>query len=104
MSVPEEPVKRWTAKRKAAVVKEIWKGKTTVAEVARRHDLTPSEVEGWIDEATRHLENGFRSRPKEVREQYEAELKEAREALGEAQLQIRALKKLERLVGSDETS
>lgn len=87
-----------------AVVKEMWKGKATIAEVARRHDLTPSEVEGWVDEVTRHLERGFRTRPKEVCEQYEADLKEPREALGEAQLQIRALKKLERLVGSDEIS
>ncbi len=42
----EPTVKRWTAKRKAAVVMDIFKGKTTVAEVAREHDLTVSEVEG----------------------------------------------------------
>ena len=39
----EPTVKRWTAKRKAAVVMDIFKGKTTVAEVARQHDLTVSE-------------------------------------------------------------
>ncbi|WP_442905731.1 hypothetical protein [Halomonas sp. TG39a] len=27
----------------------MFKGKTTVAEVARQHDLTVSEVEGWIE-------------------------------------------------------
>lgn len=32
----------------------IFKGKTTVAEVARQHDLTVSEVGGWIEEA--HLQ------------------------------------------------
>jgi transposase-like protein len=61
----ETTVKRWTAKRKAAVVMDIFKGKTTVAEVARQHDLTVSEVEGWIDEAQRSMENGFRARPKD---------------------------------------
>ena len=30
--------KRWTAKRKAAVVIDIIKGKTTLAEAARAHD------------------------------------------------------------------
>ncbi|MCK2043634.1 DUF1153 domain-containing protein [Chromohalobacter sp. TMW 2.2308] len=45
----EPTVKCWSAKRKAAVVMDIFKGKTTVAEVARRHDLNVSEVEGWID-------------------------------------------------------
>ena len=40
----ELTVKRWTVKRKAAVVMDIFMGKTTVAEVARQHDLTVSEV------------------------------------------------------------
>ncbi|SOC58370.1 hypothetical protein SAMN05421509_1216 [Chromohalobacter canadensis] len=39
-----KPIKRWTAKRKASVVMDIFKGKTTVAEVALQHDLTVSEV------------------------------------------------------------
>ena len=45
----DNPIKRWTAKRKASVVMDIFKGKTTTAEVARQYDLTVSEVEGWID-------------------------------------------------------
>ncbi|MEQ5857767.1 DUF1153 domain-containing protein [Halomonas sp. EF61] len=57
-------IKRWTAKRKAAVVMDIFKGKTTTAEVARQYDLTVSEIEGWVDEAQRSMENGFKARPK----------------------------------------
>lgn len=38
-------IKPWTAKRKAAVVMFFFKGKTTVAEKARQHDLTVSEVD-----------------------------------------------------------
>lgn len=34
-----EAVKRWTAKRKSALVVEIIQGKTTVAEVSRAFDL-----------------------------------------------------------------
>ncbi|MDW7745291.1 transposase [Halomonas sp.] len=97
-------VKRWTAKRKAAVVMDIFKGKTTVAEVARQHDLTFSEVEGWIEEAQRSMKNRFRARPKDSCEQYESELRETKEALGEAHLQIYALKKWRRLLDEDENS
>lgn len=61
MSAPKEPGKRFTGKRKTAVIKEIWKSRTMVTEVAHRHDLMPGEVEGWIDGATRHLGNGIRS-------------------------------------------
>ena len=89
----EAPAKRWTVKRKSAVVIDIFKGKTTPVEVARQHDLTVAEVERWVEEAERSMENGFRTRPKDVREQYEKELQETREALGDAHLQIYALKK-----------
>ena len=47
-STPE--IKRWTAKRKAAVVIDIIKGNTTVAEAARAHDFTVAEIEAWRDE------------------------------------------------------
>jgi len=93
-------VKRWSAKRKAQVVVDILKGKTTVAEVARRHGLTVSEVEGWIEEGLAGMENALRARPRDVREAYERKLAEAYQALGEAQLQIKVLKKAERLFGS----
>lgn len=100
----EPTVKRWAAKRKAAVVMDIFKGKATVAEVAREHDLTVSDVEGWMEEAQRNMENGFRARPRDIREQYESELRETKEALGEAHLQIYALKKFKRLLDEDENS
>lgn len=41
----EEEIKRWTAKRKSALVMEIIQGKKTVAEAGRQLDLPPSEVE-----------------------------------------------------------
>ena len=43
--VMDEDVKRWTARRKSALVLEIIQGKTTVAEGARSYDLTSSEIE-----------------------------------------------------------
>ena len=83
---------------------DIFKGKTTPVEVARQHDLTVAEVERWVEEAERNMENGFRTRPKDVREQYEKELQETREALGDAHLQIYALKKYRRLLDDEENS
>ena len=37
-AVMEEEIKRWTARRKSALVLEIIKGKTTVAEASRAFD------------------------------------------------------------------
>ncbi|WP_245216466.1 DUF1153 domain-containing protein [Sagittula salina] len=47
----DDSIKRWTAKRKTALVIEIIQGKTTVAKASRSFGLTPSEIEGWPDAA-----------------------------------------------------
>lgn len=98
----EEEIKRWTAKRKSALVVEILQGKTTVAEASRAYDLPPSEVEGWIDDGKKGMENALRANPLDVREQYEKQIKELQEAYGEAMLELRARKKLQSLLGEDE--
>lgn len=99
----DEEVKRWTARRKSALVLEIIQGKTTVAEASRAYDLTPAEVEGWVEDGKRGMENALRAKPEDVREQYERQLKDLQEAYGEAMLELRARKKLASLLGKDET-
>jgi transposase-like protein len=78
----EDEIKRWTAKRKSALVMEILQGKTTVAEASRAYDLPPSEIETWIDEAKRGMENALRANPLDIREQYEKQIKQLQEAYG----------------------
>src|SRR5580765_2913660 len=94
----DEDIKRWTAKRKSALVVEIIQGKTTVAEASRAYDLPPSEIESWVDDGRQGLENALRAKPLDVREQYERQRKELQEAYGEAMLELRARKKLESLL------
>jgi transposase-like protein len=63
----DEEVKRWTAKRKSALVLEIIQGKTTIAEASRAYDLAPSEVEAWVDDGKRVMQNALRANPLDVR-------------------------------------
>ena len=72
----DDSIKRWTAKRKTALVIEIIQGKTTVAEASRSFDLTPSEVEVWV--AKRGMVNSLRANPLDIREQNEKLLISAR--------------------------
>ena len=97
-----EPVKRWTAKRKSALVVEILQGKTTVSEASRSYDLSPSEIEGWIDDARKGMENALRANPLDVKEQYEKKLSDLQEAYGEAMLELRARKKLQALLDAED--
>lgn len=97
----EEEIKRWTSRRKSALIMEIFQGKMTVAEASRAHDLPPSEIEGWMEDARKGMENALRSKPLDLKEQYEREIRKLREAYGEAMLELRARKKLESLLEDD---
>ena len=87
--------KRWSAKRKSVLVLEIIQGKTMVTEASRQFDLTPSELESWVDQAKEGMENALRAKPRDVRQQLQA-------AYGEAMLELRARKKLEEWLERDE--
>lgn len=88
----EDDIKRWTAKRKSALVLDVIQGKAAVAEASRQYDLSPSEVEQWVDDGRRGMENALRANPPNVREQYERQLKDRQGAYGEAMLELRARK------------
>jgi transposase-like protein len=88
-----ETVKRWTAKRKAAVVLDLVKGRTTPAEVARQHDVTVAEVEKWLETFLQAGEEALRSNPRELVEQFEGERKDLRAKIGELTLELDAAKK-----------
>nr|WP_304991429.1 DUF1153 domain-containing protein [Burkholderia plantarii] len=65
----DEDIKRWTAKRKSALVTDIVQGKTTVAEANRTYDRSPSEVENWVDvdDDKRGMKNALRANPLDVK-------------------------------------
>ena len=100
--IVEEDFKRWTAKRKAALVMDIIQVKTSIAEASRPYDLPPSEIKEWVEEGKRGMENALRDKPLDVKEQHERQLKELQETYGEAVLELRARKKLNSLLNGDE--
>ena len=97
----DEEIKRWTAKRKSALVLDIIQGKTTLAEASRAFDLSPSEIEQWVEDGKRGMENALRANPLDVKEQYERQLKDLQEAYGEAMLELRARKSSRPLDGDE---
>ena len=96
---PGEEIRRFTAKKKAKIVMDIFQGKVTVAEVSRRYDLTPAEIEEWMEEARKGMENQLRSRPKDIAALYEEKIKEMKAVIGELTLENIALKKYDALFG-----
>ena len=83
MSEGSDEVKRWTARRKAAVVMDIIKGKTTAADVARTHDLTVGEVEQWMDDFVSMGTEALRSHPRDAEARHKAKEKELLAKIGE---------------------
>ena len=93
-----------------ARVSEIIQGKTTGGEASRTYDLTPSEIETWVEDARtgmeramsaigpRTLASALKANPLDLRQQYEKQLRDLQEAYGEAMLELRARKKVQALL------
>ncbi|MEW6565347.1 transposase [Gracilinema caldarium] len=97
-------VQRWTAKKKADIVLQILRQSATIIDVARQNDLTPSEVQRWIDTFVKGGEQSLKAKAPDVVAQYEQEVKELRSAIGELYVENAVLKKAKTLWGSPEES
>jgi len=87
VEVPED-VKRWTTKRKGALVLSILRGETTVQEAARQHGLTVAEVQDWRDKFLIGAENGLRAKPKDEESLKGDQIKQLKQKVGELVLDI----------------
>ncbi len=88
----DETLKRWTAKRRVALVLEILRGETTAAEAARRHGLTVAEIEQWKERFLGGAENTLRSRPLDDEALKDQEIKRLQRKVGELVMDIDILK------------
>ena len=92
MSEESEEIKRWTSRRKAAVVMDIIKGKTTATEVARSHDLRVGEVELWMDDFVSMGTEALRSHPRDAEAQHKAKEKDLLAKIGDLTMQMEVYK------------
>lgn len=84
--------KRWTAKRRVALVLELLRGDTSVAEAARKHGLTVAELEEWHERFLAGAENALRSRPADEEGQKDREIKRLKQKVGELVMDVDILK------------
>jgi|TARA_Y100000294_G_scaffold103542_1_gene96141 transposase-like protein len=91
VDIPED-VKRWTSKRRTALVLSILKGETSAQEAARKHGLTVAEVEDWKDRFLMGAENALRSRPKEEEALKDEMIKKLKQKVGELVMDIDIIK------------
>jgi transposase-like protein len=92
MNPQNEDIKRWTARRKAEVVLDIIKGKTTSAEVASSHDLTVGEIEQWMEDFTSMGTEALRSHPRDAQALHNAREKELLAKIGDLTMLIEVYK------------
>ncbi len=88
----DEQLKRWTAKRRVALVVEIIRGDTSVAEAARKHGLTIAELEDWRERFLAGAENALRSRPADEDGQKDREIKRLKQKVGELVMDLDSVK------------
>lgn len=80
---PDEPIQRWTAKRRVTLVLSIEKGETSVVEAARAHGLTVAEVEAWRERFLVGAENALRSRPKDEEALKDEQIRKLKQKIGD---------------------
>ena len=87
-----DPIERWTAKRRVALVVSILKGETSVAEASRTHGLTVAEVENWREKFLLGAENALRTRPKDDDAVKDEQIKKLKQKVGELVLDLDILR------------
>lgn len=93
---------RWTEKRRTDLILLILRQTTTVIDVARQHDLTPSEVQEWVDTFLKAGEQGLKARAPNAVAQSEQEVRGLKAAIGESYVENAILRKERVLWGSQE--
>lgn len=93
---------RWTARRKAEIILQILRQTTTVIDVARQNDLTPSEVQEWVDTFLKGGEQSLKARAAGAQDQTEREIKELKATIGDLYVENAILKKAKALWGTSE--
>ncbi len=88
----DEQLKHWTAKRRVALVLDILRGDTSVAEAARKHALTMAEIEDWKQRFLSGAENALRSRPLNDEAQKDREIKRLQQKVGELVMDLDIVK------------
>jgi len=93
MDLPnDQPIKRWTAKRRSALILTILRGETSLAEAARKHGLTIAEVEQWKERFLLGVENALRSHPRDEQALKNEEIKRLKQKVGELVIDTDILK------------
>ncbi len=82
-STQVEPIERWTAQRKAAIIFEVQKGQISVPEAARKYGFTQNEYRAWADEYHRAGVEALKTNRKDQDAKYQAEIKRLRAKIGQ---------------------
>jgi len=84
-----QPVKRWSAKRKADVVHRLFRGEA-IDDVSRAVGMPVHIINEWREEALVNLEEGFKRRAGDPKD---AMLSRAKEQIGELSMENELLKR-----------
>lgn len=82
------------------MILQILRQTTTILDVARQNDLTPSEVQEWVDTFLKAEEQGLKARAPRAVAQTEQEIKELKATIGDLYVENVIQRKAKALWGS----
>ncbi|BDE07518.1 hypothetical protein WPS_27940 [Vulcanimicrobium alpinum] len=78
-----EPIERWTAQRKAAIILEVLKGQISVPEAARKYGFTQGDYRKWTDEFMRGGIEALKVNRKDVDSEHRTEVRRLQAKIGQ---------------------
>lgn len=91
-----DDIKRWTAKRRTALILQIIRGETTINEAARQYDLKAAEIQHWYDCFLAGGENSLKSKPNEELELKDKQIRKLKEKIGDLVMKQEVYDELQR--------
>lgn len=100
----DKEVVRWSAVKKTEIVLSLLRGQIVMTEFCRTNDLTQSEVQGWIDDFINGGKQNLKTNSRDQKNEYEKQIKQLREKVGELVVELEVRKNLQALQESRGTN
>lgn len=85
--------KNFTPQQKAAVALEAIKGELTIAQIASKHEVHPTQIGQWKNQGMELLKNGFTDKRQKANFDQQRIIDELHKTIGQKEMALQWLKK-----------
>jgi transposase-like protein len=85
--------KKFSPQQKAAIVKTLWQGDKTIAQISSQYEIHPTQLRNWKLQAEAGLKELFADRRKKANQDKDKLIEELYKTIGKREMEVEWLKK-----------